>query len=144
MADAFVSYSRRDATFVGRLAGAIQERGKSVWLDTEGLADGEVFPQALRSAIEESDAFLFVITPQSAASAYCEQEVEHALSRGKRILPLLRATVRDSELHEQVRDRNWIPFDDDDQFDASMDRLIKAMETDLDHAKEHTRWLVKA
>jgi hypothetical protein len=43
-----------------------------------------------------------------------------------------------------VRDRNWIPFDDDDRFDASMDRLLTAMDTDLAHVKEHTRWLVKA
>src|SRR4051794_20877579 len=73
VADAFVSYSRRDSDFVQRLAASIEGQGRSVWLDTEGLADGEVFPQALRSAIDASDSFLFVITPDSVNSAYCEQ-----------------------------------------------------------------------
>ncbi|HUO70701.1 MAG TPA: toll/interleukin-1 receptor domain-containing protein [Solirubrobacteraceae bacterium] len=144
MADAFVSYSRRDSQFVDRLATSIEERGRSVWLDTEGLADGEVFPAALRSAIDASDSFLFVITPDSVASSFCEQEVEHARARGKRILPLLRLPVPDDELNQAVRDRNWIPFDADERFEASVDRLIKAMDTDLSHVREHTRWLLKA
>ena len=38
MSDVFVSYSRRDSEFVGRLAASVSERGKEVWLDTEGIA----------------------------------------------------------------------------------------------------------
>ncbi len=45
-----------------------------------GIGDGEVFPEAIRRAIEESDAFLFVVTPESVASRYCESEVDYAVS----------------------------------------------------------------
>ena len=90
MADVFVSYSRRDAVFVRRIADSISERGKEVWLDTEGIADGEVFPEAIKRAIEQSDAFLFVITPDAVSSAYCENEVEYARDIQKRIVPVLR------------------------------------------------------
>src|ERR1019366_5562224 len=58
-----------------------------------GIADGAVFPEALRRAIEESDAFLFVITPASVESPYCEQQIEHARMLGKRILPVHRTKV---------------------------------------------------
>ena len=61
MADLFVSYSRLDAEFVRALVESIEERGKRVWVDTEGIADGELFPQAIRTAIERSDSFVFVI-----------------------------------------------------------------------------------
>ena len=37
MPDVFISYSRRDAEFVHRLAGSLRDRGKDVWLDTEGI-----------------------------------------------------------------------------------------------------------
>lgn len=144
MADLFVSYSRRDSDFVNRLVDSVSDRGKAVWLDTEGIADGEVFPEAIKRAIEGSDAFLFVITPESVHSTYCEQEVEYARELQKRIVPVLREPVADSELHSEIRDRNWIPFTDKDEFDASVDRLIKALDTDLEHVREHTRWLVKA
>jgi WD40 repeat protein len=142
--DVFVSYSRRDVAFVRRLVESIEERGKRVWLDAEGIADGEVFPQAIRSAIEQSDAFVFVITPAAVQSSFCDLEVDYARELNKRIVPVLRDPVRDSELPPEIRDRNWIPFTDDDEFDPGLGRLITALDNDLDAAKAHTRWLVKA
>ena len=144
MSDVFVSYSRRDADFVGRLTQAIESCGKQVWLDTEGIADADVFPAAIRTAIEGSDAFLFVITPESVASRYCEAEVDYARELGKRIVPILREAVDDDGLHSEIRNRNWIPFADDDGFEGSLQRLLRAIDTDLELAREHTRWLVKA
>ncbi|HVA04297.1 MAG TPA: TIR domain-containing protein [Acidimicrobiales bacterium] len=144
MADVFVSYSRRDSDFVSRLSAALDVRGKDVWVDTGSIADAEVFPQAIRSAIEASDAFLFVITPEAVASAYCEQEVGYAGELGKRIVPVLRHPVPDSEIPVQIRERNWIPFTDEAEFDTATDRVVQALDTDLDHRKEHTRWLVKS
>jgi len=144
MADVFVSYSRRDSDFVGRLADGVSGRGKEVWLDVEGIADGEVFPEAIKRAIEQSDACLFVITPESVHSAYCENEVEYARDMSKRIVPVLRETVPDSELPAEIRDRNWIPFVEESEFSASLERLVAALDRDLEAARGHTRWLVKA
>jgi WD40 repeat protein len=144
MTDVFVSYSRRDSEFVARLAGSVSERGKEVWLDTEGIADAEVFPEAIKRAIEGSDAFLFVITPSAVRSAYCENEVEYARDLNKRIVPVLREPVPDSELHAEIRNRNWIPFTEDAEFDAGLARLLNALDTDLDAVRAHTRWLLKA
>jgi WD40 repeat protein len=144
MSDVFVSYSRRDSEFVRRVADSIAEQGKEVWIDTEGIADGEVFPEAIKRAIERSDAFLFVITPESVHSAYCENEVEYARELQKRILPVLREPVPDSELPAEIRDRNWIPFTDDAEFDPAVGRLMTALDTDLEANQAHTRWLVKA
>jgi WD40 repeat protein len=144
MADVFLSYSRRDSEFVVRLSAALDVRGKQVWLDTGSIADAEVFPQAIRNAIETSDAFLFVITPEAVSSAYCEQEVTYAGELGKRIVPVLRQPVADSEIPTEIRERNWIPFTEDTEFDLATDRVVQALDTDLEHRKEHTRWLVKS
>jgi WD40 repeat protein len=144
VADVFVSYSRRDYAFVRQLVDAVSRAGKEVWLDTEDIADSEVFPEAVRRAIEGSDAFVFVISPSSVASAYCENEVEYARTLKKRIVPVLRQVVADGRLPAEIRDRNWIPFDDDGRFTPSVQRLLSALDTDLDAAREHTRWLVKA
>jgi WD40 repeat protein len=144
MADVFVSYSRRDSEFVAHLVDSITARGKAVWLDTEGIADAEVFPEAIKRAIEGSDAFVFVITPSAVESAYCENEVEYACEMQKRIVPVLRGPVPDPELPPEIRDRVWIPFVEDQEFDAGLSRLLNALDTDLEAAKAHTRWLVKA
>jgi WD40 repeat protein len=144
MPDVFVSYSRRDSGFVRRLADAISAGGRDVWLDTEGIADGEVFPEAIKRAIEQSDTFLFVITPSAVNSAYCENEVDYARQMQKRIVPVLREPVPDAELPAEIRDRSWIPFTGDAEFDPSVRRLLKALDTDLEATRAHTRWLVKA
>jgi WD40 repeat protein len=144
VADVFVSYSRRDGEFVRRLVGALGERGKEAWVDVDGIRDAEVFPERLRAAIEESDGFVFVISPDSVASEYCEQEVEHALELHKRIVPLLLRTVPDETVPEGVRVRNWIPIRDDPEFEPGVARVVEALDTDLEWTKAHTRWLVKA
>jgi len=78
MPDVFVSYSRQNSSFVTQLAEAIESSGKHVWIDTSGIEDTAVFPTVIRSAIESSDAFLFVISPASIAARFCEQEVDYA------------------------------------------------------------------
>ena len=144
MPDVFISYSRRDTPFVHVLVGDLERHGKTVWLDTEGIRDAEVFPDAIRAAIDASDTFVFVITPASVASLYCGVEVEHAVSEHKRIIPVLHRPVPDETLPEAIRIRNWIPFTPDVEEEEATTRLLVALETDLDHVQSHTRWLVKA
>lgn len=144
MADVFVSYSRRDGEFVQRLVDGLVERGKDVWVDVAGIRDAEVFPAALRGAVEQSDAFVFVISPDSVASDYCEQEVEHATELNKRIVPLLLRPVPDETVPEGIRVRNWIPFAEASGFEAGLERVLEALDTDLGWTREHTRWLVKS
>jgi len=140
----FISYSRRDGALVARLVEALQARGKDVWVDVSGIRDAEVFPAALRMAVEQSDGFLFVISPESVASRYCEQEVAHALELNKRIVPLLYRAVPDDALPDGIRVRNWIPIGDHGDFEQGVARAVDALDTDLAWTKAHTEWLVKA
>src|SRR5665213_2246515 len=144
MADVFVSYSRQDSEFADRLSTALDARRKQAWLDVERIADAEVFPEAIRRAIESAEAFLFVITPDAVQSSYCEQEVAYAVALGKRIVPVLRRPTPDALIPDEIRDRNWIAFTDETEFDDSMDRVVSALDTDHEYRKEHTRWLIKA
>ena len=144
MADVFLSYSRLDGQFVGRLASALEARGKGVWVDVEGIRDGEVFPEALRRAIESSDAFVFVISPDSVHSSFCEEEVEHAARLNKRIVPLSLRPVADEDLPADVRFRNWIPTSGDGEFEGTVERLVTALDTDLEWERQHSRLTVKA
>jgi hypothetical protein len=125
---------------VRRLRAELQSRGKEVWLDVEGIRDAELFPSALRRAIESSDAFVFVISPESVRSAFCEQEVAHASDLNKRIVPLALRRVPDGEIPDEIRFRNWIPAEDE----GTVERLLAALETDLEWEHQHTRMTVKA
>lgn len=142
MADVFVSYSRHDTQFVSELTDELRARGKEVFLDVDGLRDAEVFPQALRQAIEGADAFLFVISPESVASRYCEQEVQHASELNKRIVPVSLHPVPAEEVPAEIRYRNWIPATESDG--RLTDRVIGAIDTDHAWERQHTRLTVRA
>ena len=132
MPDVFVSYSRRDGEFVRRLVASTRTGQGGLARHRGNRRRARCFPEAIKRAIEQSDAFLFVITPSSVHSAYCENEVEYAREMQKRIVPVLREPVPDERLHAEIRDRNWIPFTDDAEFDPSLARLVNALDADLD------------
>jgi WD40 repeat protein len=142
MADVFISYSRSDTPFVGALADGLRARGKDVWIDIEGIRDAEVFPEALRNAIDASDGFVFVISAASVKSSYCMREVGDAVDAGKRIVPIDLEHVPDDDVPEPIRVRNWIPAEDD--LETTVERVVRALDTDLDHVKAHTHWEQRA
>src|SRR3954447_22243675 len=142
MADVFISYSRRDSRFVGALADGLRLNGKEVWIDIEGIRDAEVFPEALRNAIGSSDGFVFVISPASGNSDYCMREVGDAVDAGKRIVPIDFEHVPAGDVPEAIRVRNWIPAGG--EVDETVSRVLKALDTDLEHARAHTHWELKA
>ena len=89
MADVFVSYSRRDQEFVRRLHGALVAAGREVWVDWEGIPPSAKWMDEVKAAIDGSGLFLFVVSPDSAASPVCRDEATHAASVGKRIVPVV-------------------------------------------------------
>ena len=87
MGKVFISYSRKDNTFVRRLYDALRERGRKVWVDWEGIPPTDKWLVKIHSAIDEADAFLFVISPDSVSSDVCDIELNHAIKQHKRLVP---------------------------------------------------------
>jgi TIR domain len=98
------------------------------------------FAPGVRKAIEDADAFVLVISPDSARSRYCVVEVEHAAQLGKRIVPILLRSVGDEPLPAHIRERNKIPGNHRD----AVARVLRALETDLEQVRAHTRWTARA
>ena len=144
--DAFISYSHLDRAFAVRLRDALRAHGKNAWLDETEIHGGTRWSDALQRAIQTADAFLFVLSPHSAASRECGAELAHALTLNKRILPLRAADTPLESLPPGLADYQFIPgrrlFTDD--FDASLAQLITEIETDRDWVREHTDWSEKA
>lgn len=117
-----------------------------VWVDFEDIPPASRWAEDLKHAIEGSDAFVFVISPDSVLSRECNAELERAADLNKRIVPLYLREVDPTMLLGPLSTHNWVPqlglFEDD--FAGSMESLVKAIETDLDWVGEHTRWGQKA
>ncbi len=144
MADLFISYSRTDKPFVQRLHAALAGRQRDVWVDWEDIPPAARWLDDIMGAIEAAQAFVFVISPEAAASAICAREVAHAALHKKRIVPLLRREVPPAALPAEIAARNWIYLRDGDNFDAGSASLLTAIDTDLDWVRAHTRLLTRA
>src|SRR5947209_2617222 len=144
MADLFISYAREDQDFVRRLHRALSRRGKEGWVDWEGIPPTAAWMAEIRSAIGGADAFVFVLSPDSAESKVCGDELGIALEQNKRIVPLLRRPPDGQEVPGALAELNWIFFRDEDGFDEPIHALVEALETDLDRVRLHTRLLVRA
>ena len=142
--DLFISYSRSDRDFVEKLNNALAERGFSAWVDWAGIPPTAEWMAEINAAIEAADTFVVIMTPDSMNSKVCGEEISHALTHNKRIVPLVRRDLDGGGTRHEVASLNWIFFREQDDFGDSVDTLVHALETDLERVRVHTRLLVRA
>ncbi|MCU0496750.1 MAG: TIR domain-containing protein [Anaerolineae bacterium] len=146
--DLFISYSRRNKEFVIKLHAELVKTGRSIWVDWEDIPKAAEWWEEIKSGIESADAFVFILSPDSARSKVCGEEVQHAVQHNKRLIPIVFQEVSDPQdralIHPQIGDHNWIFFTDPANFDPAFSDLVRALDTDLEYVREHTRLLMRA
>jgi hypothetical protein len=143
-ADVFVSYARADRGVVERLTRALEARGRTSWVDWEGIPPSAEWMHEISEAIAASDTVIFVLSPDSAGSSVCAEELDSAVAANKRILPVVVRDVVVDEVPHELAKRNWLFLRQGDDFDRGLDLLIETLDTDLDAVRSHTQLLVKA
>ncbi len=88
MTQVFISYSRKDIKFVKRLAGDLKAAGFSIWYDLSGLDGGTTWGTEIQSAIEKSQFFLVVLSPNSTVSKWVQREFLFAEDCNLKVIPL--------------------------------------------------------
>ncbi|HEV3128496.1 MAG TPA: TIR domain-containing protein, partial [Solirubrobacteraceae bacterium] len=112
--------------------------------DWEDIPASAQWQREIEDGIDQADAFLLVLSPDSVKSPVCAQELEHAIQRRKRILPIVHRDVDPQEVHPEAAGLNWVFLRDQDSFDEGLRTLLEAIDTDLEHAKAHTQWAAQA
>ena len=96
MADAFISYSRKDKAFATALKERLEVAGFEILFDLEDILGSEDWAKRLVDMIAGADHFVFVISPDSCQSRVCSIEINTALDLSKSIVPVaLRDTSAD-------------------------------------------------
>jgi WD40 repeat protein len=140
--DVFVSYARADREVVVALTEGLGSRGKRAWVDLEDIPPSAEWMAEIEEAIESADGYLVVVSPDLARSKVCSEEFEHARSAGKRIVPVQVRPTDPESVPEALSSLNWIDATNG-LIDSALDRVVQALETDLEHVKTHTRLLVR-
>ncbi|HEY9801059.1 MAG TPA: toll/interleukin-1 receptor domain-containing protein, partial [Leptolyngbyaceae cyanobacterium] len=172
--DAFISYGRTDSkAFAAKLQSRLDQHGLKIWFDFNNIPYSVDYQKQIDDGIEKADHFIFIIAPHSVNSEYCRKEIELAIKRNKRIIPVLHVMqisretwqqrkpngtddeweaykakgLHDSyqNMHPQIRALNWLYFQEDkDDFEKSLADLIKLLESHADYVQPHTKFLAQA
>ena len=85
----FISYAHADSDFASVIADRLKQMGAEPVIDRLVLRVGDSVQGAVDRMIDSSDYFLFVVSSASKNSNWAQKEVQQALSRGKRVLPVV-------------------------------------------------------
>src|SRR4051812_29988178 len=132
MSDVFISYSRKDKEFVQTLHKVLTENKRDVWVDWEDIPTTADWHAEINDGIEAANSFIFVISPDSVASKICSEELAYAVENKKRLIPLVHRDVDPKVVHPALASHNWLFSRDTDDFRAAVDKLVTALDTDLD------------
>ena len=143
-ADVFISYSRKDRDFVTTLHEALKGIKRESWIDWMDIPLTAEWLEEVYSGIEAADAFAFVISPDSVDSRQCIQELAHAIEHNKRLIPILYRHVAPESVPPVLAARNWINFQEGNDFSKPFQNLIESLDTDLEWVRAHTRLLTRA
>ncbi|MEM7795049.1 MAG: TIR domain-containing protein [Cyanobacteria bacterium P01_C01_bin.118] len=131
------------------------------------------YQKQIDAGIDKADNFLFIISPHSVNSPYCRLEIDLALKRGKRIIPILHVeeTSRNAwqrrhpkgtddewkeyvasckhchytNMHPAIRKINWVYCrEETDDFEKSFRGLLSTINNQKDYVHQHTTLLCKA
>lgn len=107
MPKVFISYSRKDMDFARKLADDLEKAGFDVWWDISDLKGGDDWVRTIPSAIEASQYFIILLSPDSVASQWVEREYLHALNLRLKVIPLL---IRPCSVPFALANINYIDF----------------------------------
>lgn len=144
MAKLFVSYSRKDSVTARKLIEAFRSIDQDVWVDWESIPPAVDWLEQIFRGIEEADAFIFLISPDSIASEVCKVEINRAAQNNKRIIPIVLRDVDPKITPESIRKLNWTFIRETDNFEEGLAKVKTAIELDLDWLEEHRRLQVRS
>ena len=126
--DVFISYSRRDTTKVTPIVNFLLENGVKVWIDKDGIESGDAFKSVIVSAIDNASTFLFFSSAASNESEWTVKEVNTAIYKKKRIIPvkLDNSDYSPSILFDLVG-LDYIDFTRNNQIEGMLQRLLKSL-----------------
>jgi len=150
----FLSYSRRDAALVARVAEGLLGAGFLADYDqaahdpghvSAGIAAEDEWWKRLQEMIASADVMVFLVSPDSAQSAVCDEEIAYARALGKRILAVLarpvdfaRAPPRLSALNVRIDFSEGGPG-----FEAALAQAVSALEMNVGWHREGRKYFAR-
>ena len=150
----FLSYSRKDSGLVGRIAEALMAAGFLADFDqashdphnvSAGISAEDEWWKRLQEMIAAADVTVFLVSPDSAESKVCDEEIAYARALGKRIIAVLARPVDFAKAPPRLAALNVrIDFSEGGPgFEAAFGALTSALEMNVIWHREGRKYLAR-
>lgn len=150
----FLSYSRRDKDLVARIAEGLMAAGFLPDFDqaahdpdnvSAGISAEDEWWKRLQEMIAAADVMVFLVSPDSATSAVCDEEIAYARALGKRIIAVLAREVDFAKAPPRLSALNVrIDFSDGGPgFDAALAGLTRSLEMNVGWHREGRKYYAR-
>jgi formylglycine-generating enzyme required for sulfatase activity len=123
MTQVFISYSRKDISFINRLAADLKNAGLDVWYDVSRIAGGARWRSEIENALRNSQYVIVVLSPDSIVSEWVEREFLFSSNLRRKIIPIM---YRACEVPLNYVDLNYIDVQGEN-YRRNFDDLLKAL-----------------
>ncbi|MDV3353030.1 TIR domain-containing protein [Leptothoe sp. LEGE 181152] len=149
MTDVFLSYSEQDRELMDRLRLALMREGFTTWINRTDIRVGGDFQTEINKGIEEASYMVYLMSPKSLESKYCQQELDYARKLNKKIIPLRMREFDLNLMADDLRAIQFINFVNENDIDGSaygrdIAKLVKQLQENGDYYQRHKQLLVKA
>ncbi|MDJ0736839.1 MAG: TIR domain-containing protein [Nostocaceae cyanobacterium] len=147
MTEVFLSYADEDRGTMEKIRRSLRREGITVWTNTTDIQTGEEFTEAINRGIEQADNVVYLLSPDSVNSTYCQQELDLGLSLNKRIIPILVRETQEMQVPSALRYLQYIDLTDnlkEDDYLVDESQLLKILYDDAAYYNEHKILLTKA
>lgn len=120
----FISYSHRDTEFVQQLMDSLNAAGHACWVDTTDIKGGDEWIRAITEGINNSYAFISVVSEAANASKWVRREFLWAEDKEKPIFPVF---AEECGLPIYMLDLQALPLHT--TYDNELERLLTALPT---------------
>ena len=100
----FISYSHSDQNYVDEFIKILSKSNLSVWTD-ESLMVGSDWAIETENALQQSNAIVVLLSPDSLKSEWVNYEIGYAISAAKKIIPIL---IRDVDIPGLLKSYQYI------------------------------------
>ena len=150
----FLSYSRKDAALVTRVADGLMAAGFLADYDqaahdphnvSAGISAEDEWWKRLQEMIASADVMVFLVSPDSAASTVCDEEIAYARALGKRIIAVLARPVDFAKAPPRLSALNVrIDFSETGPgFEAALAGLVSALAMNVGWHREGRKYIAR-
>ena len=94
----FISYSQQDEEWASKIRKVLEKEGLDVWDEGREILPGDNWAEKVGEALQESEAMVVLLTPNSPRSTNVKREIEYALGEKRykdRLIPVIVGGYKD-------------------------------------------------